>query len=680
MAGHAQPDKVVVIDNSDALSLIGSNTFVLADTLGKMSLDEILLSKSKFVAEGSTITKFPSTHVTYWIKFSLQNETNEDLLLQVGNGWIAYADLYKPNGVGSYDSVKTGHFKPFDDREFKSNQLIFLLAEKEDTSPREYYVRLNSAGYAIEAPLYVGSKSSMFYHQQKYDWLVAIYVGAVLIMMCYNLIIFFSVRENSYIYYFLYLISVMIMIPYLNGSYPHFWLYRDLPELNYFFFTFISFNPLFVTLFIHSFLRIDWRKNLTLKISYVLCFVIILSGTQNFIAGITNNYTWWNSNATVLLATLYYLITLILLFSSFLKGVRHSRFLLIGWSIYIAGMMMVIGSLELGVIPFTFLSKNGLLFGSLIEIIMFSMALTDKMNLLKKEREIAQETALEQANENARIIREQNELLDRKVEERTLELNRVNKDLQEKKEYLEEIIHEKDGLMGVVAHDLISPLNGIKGFATLAKKDPQISNAMDTYVKMITKLSENGILLIRDLLTVAKEKTRLDSSDLSEIEVYNFFEELLQPFSISARQKGISFDVFLNLKQERIQTEPISLTRIFENLLSNAIKFTPIGGKVEVTVVKVASQFRCSIKDSGSGFSSEDKKKMYRKFQKLSAKPTNNEGSTGLGLSIVKILCNRLGANIKLVSEKGSGATFTVEFENYQKATSFSDTKKTTAQ
>ncbi len=99
---------------------------------------------------------------------------------------------------------------------------------------------------------------------------------------------------------------------------------------------------------------------------------------------------------------------------------------------------------------------------------------------------------------------------------------------------------------------------------------------------------------------------------------------------------------------------------IMDNLLSNALKFSPAKSIVRVNLSSANGQYRLKVIDQGPGFSEEDKSKMFRKFQKLSARPTGGENSTGLGLSIIKVLTEKLRGDVELISEKGKGATFNI--------------------
>ena len=113
-----------------------------------------------------------------------------------------------------------------------------------------------------------------------------------------------------------------------------------------------------------------------------------------------------------------------------------------------------------------------------------------------------------------------------------------------------------------------------------------------------------------------------------------------------------------------LKTNKFLLWRVLENLTSNAIKYSPEGKPIVVIAQQRNEQTEFIIKDEGLGFSEEDKKKMFGKLQKLSAQPTGDESSTGLGLSIVKMIVEKLGGTIEVESEQNVGSKFLVTIPN----------------
>ena len=109
-----------------------------------------------------------------------------------------------------------------------------------------------------------------------------------------------------------------------------------------------------------------------------------------------------------------------------------------------------------------------------------------------------------------------------------------------------------------------------------------------------------------------------------------------------------------------MQADAAALNQVLDNLLSNAIKFSPPGKQIRVTVCSPGTRYvECQVQDEGPGFSEDDKTRMFRRYGRLSARPTGGEPSTGLGLSIVKKLVLAMHGELACESTPGKGATFT---------------------
>ena len=107
--------------------------------------------------------------------------------------------------------------------------------------------------------------------------------------------------------------------------------------------------------------------------------------------------------------------------------------------------------------------------------------------------------------------------------------------------------------------------------------------------------------------------------------------------------------------------DPAQVREAIDNLVSNAIKYSPIGGKITVAVSHEGEDTVIRISDQGPGLSPEDLGRLFGRFQRLSAKPTAGESSTGLGLSIVKRIIDMHGGHVTAQSPgPGQGSTFTV--------------------
>jgi signal transduction histidine kinase len=166
--------------------------------------------------------------------------------------------------------------------------------------------------------------------------------------------------------------------------------------------------------------------------------------------------------------------------------------------------------------------------------------------------------------------------------------------------------------------------------------------------------------LITDLLDVnyLNESAHKEVSIL--IDLKQLLENRINSFKISADFKSIEIVVSYSI-QSPFYSVPDYLNRIVDNLLSNAIKFSEKHSRVVIHSAMENDWAIISIRDSGPGFTDEDKQYLFQRFKKLSARPTGGESSNGLGLAIVKTLVDRLGGQIQLQSEHGKGSEFIVK-------------------
>ena len=222
------------------------------------------------------------------------------------------------------------------------------------------------------------------------------------------------------------------------------------------------------------------------------------------------------------------------------------------------------------------------------------------------------------------------------------------------------LLKERDDLMSIIAHDMKSPSRRIEGLLSIFETE-NLTKDQKQILKRLNKTSGESQQLIDDLI----EATRFQSSlAIEKTSVNNIINELKTGFLPLAGKKDIRI-ITRGLRNKLwIETSSYQLRRILDNLLSNAIKFSPHESRVEIICVQNNSNTSISITDQGPGFSKEDELKMFKMFQKLSARPTGNESSTGLGLSIVKSLTELLQGEIKYVTQVGKGSSFTLVLPN----------------
>lgn len=275
------------------------------------------------------------------------------------------------------------------------------------------------------------------------------------------------------------------------------------------------------------------------------------------------------------------------------------------------------------------------------------------------------------------VVSRKRKIINKKLEDQNLhilnqreEISKQNEILLQSNHDLDEINHEKDTLMNIVAHDLKSPLNRIFGLARILEMEGNLNSNQHEYVRLIKESTRGGLDLITDLLDVHAWQELREKPNPSAVTLPGWFNDRVFSFRPAAETKGI--DIRLeNTPTAKVVLEPNYVGRIIDNLVSNAVKFSPRGSAIEVSYRLEDGYLKFSVKDSGPGFSEEDKKMLFQKFKKLSARPTAGESSNGLGLAIVKTLVDRLEGTIELVSTlQGSQFMIAVPARVYQEAMS----------
>lgn len=259
-------------------------------------------------------------------------------------------------------------------------------------------------------------------------------------------------------------------------------------------------------------------------------------------------------------------------------------------------------------------------------------------------------------------LQEANANLERRVEKRTRELSAANDKLQTQWTRLRSAATFKSEMLGTVAHDLKNPLSVVLGraemlseFLAVSPVPTDMANAQVSHIQSAVKRLIGMVdTLIGDAMKDADDiALRFEHFDLPKL-----VSEVVEANRTLAERKGQNI-VLSNPPPFLAWGDPDRLREAIDNLVSNAVKYTPIGGAIRVEVEDGGSRgARVSVSDSGPGLSPEDEARLFGRFQRLSAKPTAGESSTGLGLSIVKRIADLHGGTILVDKGPLNGARF----------------------
>jgi signal transduction histidine kinase/ligand-binding sensor domain-containing protein len=234
--------------------------------------------------------------------------------------------------------------------------------------------------------------------------------------------------------------------------------------------------------------------------------------------------------------------------------------------------------------------------------------------------------------------------------------------LQVEKERAEQANRFKSDLVNIVAHDLKNPLTTIVGMSHLLQEDGFANDAVKDSAKAISGSAEQMVDLITDFLNVEsmeQGKITLNKMPLSVSDLTGYVVSTNKHLA-EKKQQPVRLDL-CDSSESITLGDAERLYQSIENLFSNAVKYSPFGSPIDIRVERVNGAVRISVKDQGAGLSSSDQKKLFGKFQKLSPRPTGNETSNGLGLSIAKLIVELHGGKIWAESQLGRGSMFFIE-------------------
>jgi len=219
--------------------------------------------------------------------------------------------------------------------------------------------------------------------------------------------------------------------------------------------------------------------------------------------------------------------------------------------------------------------------------------------------------------------------------------------------------------MGIAAHDLRNPLGAVKGYVELMLEEEMERVEQVELLGKVREASSRMGQMVQNLLDanrIERGEMNLSVSAGDLVGLVRSVVEAHRPGAVAKQQsieqagEGGPVEVKMEVKMDGGV-----MMQVLENLVSNAVKYSPAGKRIEVGVERVEGAVRVRVKDEGPGLSEGDRRKLFGKFARLSAKPTGGESSTGLGLSIVKKMVEAMKGRVWCESEPGQGAAFIVE-------------------
>lgn len=250
------------------------------------------------------------------------------------------------------------------------------------------------------------------------------------------------------------------------------------------------------------------------------------------------------------------------------------------------------------------------------------------------------------------------------------ELTNAQRELARQIVRLEKLNSQKNFFLGMAAHDLRNPLGSIKLYAELLQEDMkhQLSETGAGMLDKIQSLSRFMLGMVEDLLDVTKIDSGQINLQLENVRPGRVVQDALDPLRMLAREKDISLNCHVLEDLPQVNLDVAKFTQMVTNLLTNAIKYSPSGSTVDVRLYTRDGYLVLDVSDYGQGIPGEEMDRLFAEYQTTSSRPTQGEGSVGLGLAIARRLVEAHDGTIEVQSSQGAGTTFTITLPMHLKS------------
>jgi signal transduction histidine kinase len=630
---------IVIVDSITQYLLAEKYLDVLEDKTAKLTIKDISgQSAEKFYENPNFYVRNDHTTSAYWVRFKFQDQSSRPrrLLIELYDFRIDHFEIYMPDGKGGFVQKSGGDIYPFSKKDYKHKNFMYEIPE---LIPGEYYYIKVLSDHPVSIIGAIWTAPDLLQYTNKEYFILALFYGVALAMILYNLFLFISMAEAAYLYYVFYVVSVVFFSLTQDGlGFQYIWPYY--PPLN-------IYGPaiaiycmvVFMLLYAQSFLETRIHVPLIHKIIYG----ILILRTIIFLIGIFFDlHLIYNIAIDLIpLAIIYYAGIL-----SWVRGYRPARFYVFAFTILFIGF--AVSSLQQWFIVshnvFTVYSYNLGVFG---EMILLSLALADRIKILRKDKEQAQQETILHLTENETLKDELNRELEEKVSERTREL-------KEKNEQLDTFVYK-------ASHDIKGPLKSIIGLTTVGKMDLP-DEKTQVYFDQILKSTRKLDNLLSELLDLTRVKQM--KVEKSRFDFKHAVHEVLKSFEHAPNYSRMKFEIHIDQRGDFYTDEKMAYS-VVQNMIENAIKYMDPKKQNNYLRIDIRTDMNSALmefEDNGLGIPDELQSRIFDMFFKV------NSGSlgSGLGLHITKVSVEKLSGRIELKSKAGIGTTFIITLKNLE--------------
>ncbi|HBS88726.1 MAG: hypothetical protein A2W91_18970 [Bacteroidetes bacterium GWF2_38_335] len=377
-----QENKIIIEnENPDEFS-IASFIYTLEDKENNLSIENVILKhENEFTLNKTESVNFGFTRSAYWLRFTIVNKSaqRQNLVFSINYPLINELDFYEIKEFRLIRKIKTGEHRVFSSRDIENKDFAFNLLLK-PYSEYTYYIRVYNHGETLRIPMKLDTIKNFFIEEQSTRLGDGMFFGLFIFVVLFNLFLFITIKERLYFFYSLYVLLFTMLIFNTDGySFQYLW-----PNNPYWANTstivIVSLANFFLLLFTQIFLdfknlsRNVWIINYGFKILFLVISVIV------FFGGFFSVFAMKSINIVSMFAVIFAIITSIVALK---KHTMFARYFLISYFLLMVGVIIYVFR-NLGIVPNNLLSLYGLKVGFAIEVILLSIAVSDRFRRIKE--------------------------------------------------------------------------------------------------------------------------------------------------------------------------------------------------------------------------------------------------------------------------------------------------------
>ncbi len=618
----------IVLRDGRGQYALGSHVELLADPDHRRDVGDV--ASEPFMPSPGDVPNFGLTRDAWWARVALRDDTTgaHEWLLEIGWPVIDRVTAWIPAPDGTLVRWDAGDHLPARTWPFAYRNPTFPVPLAPGRTTTVY---LRFAGEdTMLLPMTLWSAPAFEAKRREESFAYGAFYGVVAILIAYNLVLLFTLRDRSYLDYVL-LISAWALYHACLAGFAAQYLWPAWPAA-------AAWSIHLAAALAFTLSAVFARSFLVTRVyapsmDRVLRVVIVLGLPFLCWPAFGSVRTFIPIAGGVGLTSA--LLLLVAGWQCWRAGYRPARYYLFTWTLGIAALF-VWALRGYGIAPSNVVTDHAFELVVLSTAITLSLGLADRVTMLRRDLE-ASVRQQEDANRD----------LERRIAARTADLARANR--------------HKSEFLANMSHELRTPLNAVIGFSEVlqAQMFGSLNPKQAEYVDDIHDSGRHLLSLINDILDLSKIEAGRMELELSRFDLPSAVDDAVTLVRERAHRHGIALRCRLDDGVDDLVADERKVKQVLVNLLSNAVKFTPPGGTVEVSAVQSDGAVEIAVSDTGIGIAPAEQDAIFEEFRQAGPEDARRAEGTGLGLSLAKRLVELHGGRIRVRSTVGQGSTFT---------------------